>query len=111
MLSQKLDRSRGILNCFHFIEALIKREGSLPFRFRSVGQLNAGFLSPKQVGANRNEAVRRIPIADSAHIFVDAEDFLQHDDARTVATRGQSHVSVEFSAIERFQRSHSRLVL
>src|SRR6266567_9015714 len=100
MLAQKFQRGRGILDGFCFIEALIERECFLPFGFALVSHIDAALLSPEQIGTDGYESVRRIPIANIAHVFVHAKDFLQDNDAWAKATGRQSHVRIKLAAVE-----------
>ena len=65
----------------------------LPFGLRLVSDVDAAFLSPEEIGTNRHESVRRIPVADIAQVLIDPEYFLQDDNAGTVTAGGQSEIS------------------
>ena len=106
MLAQEFKRGRCILNRLHFIKSLVELKRSLPSGFRLIGQFNAPLLSPKQVGTNRDKPVRRIPVANVPQEFIDAKDFLQDDNARSVTSGGQRRVGVKLSAIKRFHSRH-----
>src|SRR5580765_6719440 len=109
MSAQKFNCGGGILDSLRFIQALIKRESLLPFRFRLIGHIDAAFLAPKQIGTNRHEAMRRIPVADLPHVLIDAKDFLQDDDAWPITAGRQSDMRVKFAAIKRFDCEHESL--
>jgi hypothetical protein len=68
--------------------------------------LDAGLLSPEEIGSECDEAVGGVPIGHAADEVVDAEDFLEDDDAWTMAGRWQREVSVELAAVERFDCDH-----
>ena len=93
MLSEEFHRGGRIFDSFPYIEALIKRKCLLPIGFRLVSQLNSRFLSPKEIGTQRDEAMRRMPITNAAHVFIDAKDFLQDDDAWTKPARRHREIS------------------
>src|SRR5260370_1254132 len=63
-------------------------------------------FSPEQIRTERDESVRSIPIADPAQVLIDAENFLQDDNARTVTAGRQSKVGGKLSAIKGFQSNH-----
>jgi hypothetical protein len=60
----------------------------LPFGLRLVSDVDAPFLSPEEIGTNGDESVRRIPIADLAQVLIDAEYFLEDDNAGAVTAGG-----------------------
>src|SRR5260370_6211273 len=103
MFAQKVDGRRRVLNCLRLIETLVERECSLPFRFCLISQLNAWLLPPKQIRTKRDKSMCGVPVTNLAHVFIDAKDFLQDDNARAIGARGQSKVAFQLSAIERFK--------
>ncbi len=103
MLSQKLERRRGVFDCFRLIEFLVKLESLVSIFLR---QLNAALHAPEQVGTQRDETVRGVPVGNAAHMIVDAEDLLKHDDAWPITARRQGKITVELVAIEGFNCWH-----
>ena len=58
-----------------------QRVFDVPFLLAFIGQLDAGFDPPEQVGRHRDIAVGGEAVAQIAHDPVNAEYFLQHDDS------------------------------
>src|SRR5205814_1244464 len=106
MFTQKIHRRRRIFDSFGFIKSLIQLKRLLPFGFALVSHVDAAFLPPKQIGTDRDKAVRRVPVAGVTHELIDAKDFLKDDDAGTIATRRQSDVGIEFPTVGRFNCGH-----
>ena len=44
--------------------------------------------------------MRRVPVTNVAQVLIDAKDFLQDDNARTVTAGGQGQIGIKFAAIE-----------
>ena len=60
----------------------IRVEGLLPVRLGLVGELDAGLQPPEQVGHQGEIAARGHAVGDVAHHLIDAENFLDDDQAR-----------------------------
>ena len=84
---------------FVFVDLLIKLDSFVPV-VAFVGELDSAFDSPEKIRTERDKAMRCIPVGDTAHVAVDAKDLLQHDDAWSIATRGQGKIAVELPAVE-----------
>ncbi len=104
--TQKLERRRRVFDGFVFVDLLIKLDRFVPV-VAFVGELHAAFDAPEQIRTERDEAVRRVPVSNAAHVAVDAEDLLEHDDAWSITARGQGKVAVELAAVEGFDCDHS----
>src|SRR5258708_1894908 len=50
--------------------------------------------------------MRRVPVANVSQVLIDAKDFLQDDNARTITTGGQGQIGVELTSIKRFHCDH-----
>src|SRR5689334_8279224 len=103
MLAQKLERSSGVFDRLRLVESLVEIDRLVPL---VTTQLDVTLHAPEQVGTQRDKPVRRVPISNAAHVFVDAEYLLKHDDAWSITTRGQSKITVERVAIESFDCWH-----
>src|ERR1051325_6512391 len=106
MFAQGFSGGGRIFDSFREVETLIKLKGFLPFRFGLIGQHNYPLLAPKQVRTDGHKSPRRVPITHLPHVGVDAKDFLQHDNARAVATGRQSEIGVKLLVIERPDLDH-----
>ena len=82
------------------VEALVEREGLLPFGLGLVRDVDAGLLTPEKVGTDRAEARSGQAIADIAHDLIDAEDLLNHDDPGAAAFRRHRQIGVEFPIVD-----------
>jgi hypothetical protein len=100
MLTQELHRGGRVFYRLRFIESLIKLKRFLPFSFRFVSNIDAGLLPPKEIRADGDKPVRRIPITNITHDLIHAKNFLQDDDAWPETAGRQRQVGAEFSAIE-----------
>src|SRR5437762_7901886 len=100
MTSQKLDRGGRIVNSLCLIQALIKRKCLVPIWGILVAQFDTALLPPEQVRAQRDKAMRRIPVSHTAHICVDTKNLLQHDDSRPRTAWWDREVGVEFASVE-----------
>jgi hypothetical protein len=98
----------GVFNRFGLVQAVIKLEGFVPIVLR---QLNPAFLPPEKVRAQRDEAVRRIPVSNTADELVNSKDLLEYDYTGTISTRRQGKISVEIAAVERFYCDHRWLIV
>src|SRR6185503_1955034 len=99
--TQEFKRSGGVFDGFVFVDLLVKLDCFLPV-VAFVCELDVALDSPEEIGAESDEAVRGVPVGDAAHVGVDAEDFLEHDDAWAIAAWGHGEIGVEFSAVKRF---------
>ena len=99
MFAEKFNRGGRIFNGSAFIQTLIELYSPLRVSI-AVRQLYAALLSPKQIGTDRHESARRVPVGDAAQEFIDAKNLLQDDDAWAEARRRQCDVGVELSAVK-----------
>ena len=76
-----VERDLGVLDALVDVEALEQLEGARPFLLGPVGDLDAWFLAPEEVGHDGEITLERQDVGDVAHDVVDAEDLLQDDDA------------------------------
>src|SRR5215213_1611788 len=106
MLSQKRDGRSRVLYGLRLVNLLVKLDGLVPV-VAFIGELDVALDAPKQIGNERDKAVRRVPAGNLAHETVDSENLLEHDDAWSISTRRQRKVAVELATIERFNRDHS----
>ena len=86
--AQVIDAGLDVLDAFVDVEALHQAEGLLPFGVGLVGELDAGLHPPEQVGHQGEKAARGQAVGDVAHHLVDAENFLDDDDARAAPGPG-----------------------
>src|SRR5215510_180114 len=100
MFAQEFRSRRRIFDSFPKVEILIKLKCFLQLSFRFVSQLDARLLPPKEIGTNRHDSMRGIPITHLPHVSVDAKDFLQDDYSRTITARRQRKVTIELFVIE-----------
>jgi hypothetical protein len=77
MLTQKGEGRCCISNGFGFVQSLVQLKGTLPIFITAIGELHAGFLSPKEIGASYNKPSRGVPIGHGPHVPIDSENFLQ----------------------------------
>ena len=83
------------------VKSFKEREGAVPFGVGFVGQLHTRFLSPEKIGTHGDITLGGKAVAKRTHHGVDAEDFLDHHKAGTVAALGQRGITAEVGAIER----------
>src|SRR5204862_6904074 len=105
-LAQKFQRRCSIVDGLVDVETLIKLKRLLPLSLALIRQFNTGLLAPEQIRANRHEPARRVPVGNDAQKLVDAKNFLQDDNARSVTARGQSEIRIELTAVRRFNFDH-----
>ena len=99
-----LDGTRGGQRRHHVADAdiaiigRIEREPFLPFLRGPAVEVDAGFLTPEQVGRDRDEPVRRKLAAGLTNILIHAEDLLEYNDNRRGAVRRPGDIGREFAA-------------
>ena len=79
------------------LETLHQAEGLGPVFLAFVRELDARLQAPKQIGGQRETAARGMGVADFTHHVVDAENFLDDDDAWAVTGCGRGEIAAESS--------------
>jgi hypothetical protein len=95
--AQRLDRGVDILDRALDIEALEVIESLLEVGLRVV-ELNARLQPPEKIGCQRDPSLLGVKVGQPPHMMVDAEDFLQKDQARARTGRRHGQVSREIAA-------------
>jgi hypothetical protein len=80
--AQHLQRIGGVLDRLIGVEALIIAKRLVEFGL-GIAELDAGLQPPEQIRRQHNITFLGVIIGDFAHRGIDAEDFLQEQDART----------------------------
>ena len=73
-------------------------DGALPARL-VIAQFDMRAFAPEQVGHQHHIAVKRILLGHRADMFIDAKNFLQQHDARTLADMRHGQVGLEGGAV------------
>jgi hypothetical protein len=81
------------------VETLIELEGALPLVLGLIGELDARRLAPEEVGAERDITLRGEAVGEIAHSLVDAEDFLDDENAGPRAGFRDREITGETAAI------------
>ena len=64
------------------VELAEKLKGLGPFFIAFVGDIDAGLDAPEKIGAKGNIALTGVLIGNVTHHLIDAENFLNNDNAR-----------------------------
>src|SRR5258708_4978998 len=96
-MAQVRKRRLNIGNAFVLVEAAHQLESPLPFGVRLVCELDAGFEAPEQIRDDGKVTARSKVVGDRAHHGVDAEDLLDHHNARSTLGSGIGEIGAEFA--------------
>ena len=79
--TQRVDAGFDVGDACFGIEFAEKLEGFFQFFFGLIGDVDARLDAPEEIGAEGDEALSSEIIGDIAHDFIDAENFLNDEDA------------------------------
>src|SRR5258706_646382 len=95
--AQMSDRGLNVRDTGIGIEALHQAKRPAPMFLSLVGELDAGFQAPEQIGRERKAAAGGVIVANLTDDVVDTENFLNDDDARTMSGSWACEIAAEIS--------------
>ena len=79
--------------------AVHQGKGLLPFCLRAVGQRDIALLAPKQIGRQRQIALTGQPVGGLFNVGIDAENFLNDDNAALWRLFGMRQIGVKICVV------------
>ena len=104
--SQMGQRGGEILDALVFVKVCVELKRTFPFLVNAIGKLDARLVPPEKIGTHHDESFSCEPIGDVAHRLVDAEDFLNENNAGTCAASGEGCVGFKRAAFDCVDGGH-----